>query len=109
MSSIAYFLDLSDSATLPRAFTDSTIGGDYAPQHTSSLVRFPLLLKYSGVYADVGMMQIGDLDRLWRETVGDPSSRFETLSHNVGDVEGRNLMNYFLASGRNNPLFSRSH
>ncbi len=54
-------------------------------------------------------MQIGDLDRLWRETVGDPASRFEVLSYNSGGVEGRGLMNYFLMSGRQNPFFARCH
>jgi len=62
----------------------------------SDLVLFPLLLKYGGMYADVGMMQIGDLDRLWRETVGDPVSRFKIFSYNVGGVEGCNLINYSL-------------
>ena len=106
---VANFLDISDPGIFPRTFVDGTIGGDYAPQHTSDLVRLPLLLKFGGVYADVGMMQIGDLNRLWGETVGNPASRFEVLSYNVGGVEGRNLTNYFLASGRNNPLFARSH
>lgn len=55
------------------------------------------------------MIQIGDLDRLWCETVGDPASRFEVLSYNSGGVEGRSLMNYFLVSGRDNPLFARCH
>lgn len=106
---IANFLDISDPATFPRAFVDGTIGGDYAPQHTSDLVRWPLLLKYGGVYADVGMMQIGDLDRLWKETIGNPDSRFEVFAHNAGGVEVRDLANYFLASRRENPLFSRCH
>ena len=55
------------------------------------------------------MIQIGDLDRLWRESVGDPASRFEVLSYNVGDIGERGLTNYFLASNRNNPLFARCH
>ena len=106
---ITNYLDISDPGTFPRAFVEGTIGGDYAPQHTSDLVRLPLLLKYGGVYADVGMMQIGDLDRMWRETVGNPNSRFEILSYSVSGAEGRFLMNYFFVSGRNNPLFERSH
>lgn len=106
---VANFLDITDPETFPRAFVDGTIGGDYAPQHTSDLVRWPLLLKYGGVYADVGLMQIGDLDRLWRETVGNPASRFEVLSYNAGGVEERSLTNYFLAAGRNNPFFARCH
>ena len=107
---IANFLDISDQDTFPRAFVDGTIGGDYAPQHTSDLVRWPLLLKYGGVYADVGMIQIGDLDRLWQATIGDTASRFEVFSYDTGVVvDGRGLSNYFLASGPNNPLFARCH
>ncbi|GAD93483.1 conserved hypothetical protein [Paecilomyces variotii No. 5] len=106
---VANFLDISDPGTFPQAFIDGSIGGDYAPQHTSDLVRWPLLLKYGGVYADVGLIQIGDLDRLWRETVGDPTSRFEIIAYNTGSVEERSLSNYFLCSGRNNPLFARCH
>jgi Capsular polysaccharide synthesis protein len=106
---VSNFLNTSDPGTFPRAFTDGTIRGDYAAQHTSDLVRLPLLLKYGGVYADVGFIQIGDLDRLWRETIGNPSSRFQVLSYDAGGIEGRTLTNYFLASGRDNPLFARCH
>jgi len=106
---VANFLDVSDSETFPAAFIDGRIGGEFAPQHTSDLVRFPLLLKYGGVYADVGMMQIGDLDRLWNQTIGDPDSEFEVLAYNAGGVEDRALTNYFLAAKRNNPLFERCH
>jgi len=106
---IANFLDVSDPGTFPRAFLDGTVGGDYAPQHTSDLVRFPLLLKYGGVYTDVGIMPIGDLDRLWHETVADPASQFEVLSYHAGSIEERVLMNYFLGCHRNNPLFERCH
>ena len=77
--------------------------------HTSDLVRWSLLLKYGGLYADVGLIQIGDLDRLWCETVGNPSSRFEVLSYNAGGVGLIDLTNYFLASGRDNPFFARCH
>jgi len=106
---IAKFLDISDPGTFPTAFVEGTIGGDYAPQHTSDLVRWPLLLKYGGVYADVGMMQIGDLDRLWTVTVGNPDSQLQVLSYDGGNTRSHTLMNYFLASGRNNPLFARCH
>lgn len=76
---VAEFLDLEDPAVFPKAFINGTIGGDYGPQHTSDLVRWPLLLRYGGVYADVGLMQIGDLDRLWNSTVDDPSSGASTV------------------------------
>lgn len=106
---ITNFLDVTDPNTFPQAFIDGRIGGNYAPQHTSDLVRWPLLLKYGGVYADVGMMQIGDLDSIWNETTGNPDSPFQVLSYNMGGAAGRSLTNYFLASGRNNLFFSRCH
>lgn len=108
---IANYVGVADLDTFPQAFIDGTIGGDYAPQHMSDLVRWPLLLRYGGVYADVGMMQIGDLDRLWRETVGNPDSRFEVIAYDAGSSapNSRSLTNYFLAANRQNPLFSRCH
>ncbi|KAK9235356.1 hypothetical protein V1525DRAFT_410203 [Lipomyces kononenkoae] len=100
---IENFLDLHDPGTFPDAFRNGTIGGDYALQHYSDLVRLPLLLNYGGVYADVGMVQIGDLDRLWNETIGNPESPYEVISY------GKTLANYFLVSNRNNALFARCH
>lgn len=106
---VANFLDITDPETMPRCFRDGTIGGDHGIQHTSDLVRWPLLLKYGGVYADVGLLQIGDLDRLWSQTVGNPESPYEVLSYSGGEPEQMQLTNYFLCSRRNNPLFLRAH
>lgn len=106
---ISNFLDISDPSLFPAAFTDGRIGGDYAPQHTSDLVRWPLLLRYGGVYADVGLMQIGDLDALWNTTIADPSSPYDILSYNMGPDTPYALTNYFLCSSKGNPLFQRCH
>lgn len=106
---VANFLDLQDPDTFPRAFREGTITGTYAMQHTSDLVRWPLLLKYGGVYVDVGLMPIGDLDRLWNATVGDPGSRWEILSNNAGPPDDYDLTNYLLCARRNNPVFQRCH
>ncbi|KAK1815563.1 hypothetical protein LTR12_010028 [Friedmanniomyces endolithicus] len=106
---VANFLDVEDLGSFPQAFVEGRIGGEHAAQHTSDLVRFPLLLRYGGVYADVGFMQIGDLDRLWNETIGNPESPYEVLSYNAGGVETRDLTNYFLCSRKNNPFFLRCH
>lgn len=106
---VEHFLDTKDPATFPKAFIDGRVGGEFGAQHTSDLVRFPLMLKYGGVYADVGMLQIGNLDAMWNKTVGNPNSRFEVLSYNCGGVEERSLANYFMACGKNNPYFDRCH
>ena len=84
---VSSFLNTSDPQTFPRAFTEGTISGDYPAQHISGLVRWPLLLKYGGVYADVGLIQIGDLDRLWRGKVGNPfSPPFDVLVYDAGGI-----------------------
>ena len=106
---ISNFLDITDPSLFPKAFAEDTLSGTYALQHTSDLVRWPLLLRYGGVYADVGMMQIGDLDRLWNETVGDPESPYTVLSYHGGTGDEYALTNYFLCSNRGNPLFQRAH
>ena len=109
-SNVANFLEL-DLETFPRAFIDKTIGGDDAFQHMSDLVRWPLLLRYGGVYADVGIMQIGDLDKLWGQTVCNANSPIEVLSYTMAGVEGQDqsLSNYFMASNKHNPFFQRCH
>lgn len=106
---ISNFLDITDPSLFPKAFAEDTLSGTYALQHTSDLVRWPLLLRYGGVYADVGMMQIGDLDRLWNETVGNPESPYTVLSYHGGTGDEYALTNYFLCSNRGNPLFQRAH
>lgn len=106
---VANFLNVADPTIFPAAFAKGEIAGEYARQHMSDLVRWPLLLKYGGVYADVGMLQIGDVERLWNATVGDPASRFEVLSYEGGNTRLHSLTNYFLAAGKGNPLFARCH
>lgn len=108
-ANISNFLDVTDPTLFPRAFIEGTISGSYALQHTSDLVRWPLLLKYGGVYADVGMMQIGDLEKLWNETLGNPDTPYEVLSYSAGGSEQYSLTNYFLGALPNNPLFLRCH
>lgn len=109
VSDISAFLDTSDPTIFPKAFIEGTLCGRYATQHYSDLVRFPLLLTYGGIYTDVGFMQIGDIDRLWNETVGNKDSPYDVLSYNGGGEADYVLMNYFLATTKNNPLFERFH
>lgn len=105
---VANFLDVTDPALFPQAFIDGTLTGPHAVQHKSDLVRFPLLLKYGGVYADVGMLQIGDFDRLWRETVGNPDSPYDVFSYSMGNPTV-SIANYMMCTKKDNPLFLRSH
>ncbi|KAJ5946117.1 Capsular polysaccharide synthesis [Penicillium verhagenii] len=93
-SNIAEFLDVTDPTLFPTRL---------------HLVRWPLLLRYGGVYADVGLMQIGDLDTLWNETIANPQSPYEVLSYTPSGQDYYSLLNYFLAALPNNALFARCH
>jgi hypothetical protein len=73
-------------------------------------VRFPLLLRYGGVYADVGVLLIGDFERLWNEIIADPGSKYEVFSYSWSkDRKGRNLANYLMAALPGNAFFERCH
>ncbi|KAK4158867.1 hypothetical protein QBC43DRAFT_328216 [Cladorrhinum sp. PSN259] len=106
---VANFLDVSNLALFPAAFGNGTLTGTHAIQHSSDLVRWPLLLTYGGVYADAGLMQIGDLDKLWNETIANDSSPFQLIAYDGGDPTHRTLTNYFFASRKNNPFLTRCH
>lgn len=108
-SNISNFLDVHDQNNFPKAFVEDTIGGNYPFHVASDLVRFPLLLKYGGAYADVGTIQFGDLDRLWRETVSNPDSPFDIVCYSCEDVQRVGFANYFLVARPENPFFERCH
>jgi hypothetical protein len=61
------------------------------------------------ICADVGVMQIGDLDWLWNEAIG---NNLDLRLYHImggGGVDGRGLTNYFMGTGRKNLFFERCH
>ncbi|OAA48793.1 Capsular polysaccharide synthesis [Cordyceps fumosorosea ARSEF 2679] len=104
---IANYLDVSDPTLFTAAFREGTIGSDYPAQVNSDLVRFPLLIRYGGLYADTGVLPIGDLDRLWNETVANAGSPYEIFT--FGEAKGQTVTNYFMAGKRDNVFFKRCH
>ena len=107
---VARYLDPADPSLFPAVFRrGAALAGVHAAQHTSDLVRWPLLLAHGGAYVDVGLLPVGDLDALWESTVADPASGIEVLSYDGGTDHHRTLCNYFMAAKRDNPLFARCH
>jgi hypothetical protein len=104
---VANFIDTKSPLVVPAAFTNGTLNGHYAAQHTSDLIRYPLLLRYGGVYLDVGILQFGDLDRLWAEHIVNPDSPYDFAGFTMGsDLQ---IVNFALMCGANNPLVQRAH
>jgi hypothetical protein len=107
---VSNFLDTSSSSVVPEAFTNGTLNGGYAAQHTSDLIRYPLLLKYGGIYLDMGILQFGDLNWLWTEHIANPASPYDFAGFTMGDPpDGISIVNFAFMSGPNNPLVSRAH
>jgi hypothetical protein len=106
---VSRFIDTTSPAVVPAAFTNGTNDGGYPAQHTSDLVRYPLLLKYGGVYLDVGILQFGDLDQLWTQHIASPSSPHDFAGFTMGDAPDLNIVNFALICTPNNPLVQRAH
>lgn len=104
---VANYIDTKSPLVVPEAFTNGTLNGHYAAQHTSDLIRYPLLLKYGGVYLDVGVMQFGDLHQLWEGYIVNPDSPYDFAGFTMGsDLQ---IVNFVLICGANNPLVQRAH
>jgi hypothetical protein len=106
---VANFIDTTSQDVVPEAFTTETLDGDYKAQHTSDLIRYPLLLKYGGVYLDVGILQFGDLDYLWTQHIAKPESSYDFAGFTMGDAPELSIVNFCIISTPNNPLVSRAH
>lgn len=106
---ISNFIDTTSSSVVPDAFREGKLDGAYAPQHTSDLVRFPLLLKYGGVYMDVGVLHFGDLDWLWTQKITNPDSLYDFAGFTMGEAPELSAVNFWLMAGANNPLIARAH
>ncbi|KAF1847774.1 uncharacterized protein K460DRAFT_278401 [Cucurbitaria berberidis CBS 394.84] len=106
---VSNFIDTASPSVVPAAFTDKTLNGNYAAQHTSDLIRYPLLLKYGGIYLDVGILQFGDLNWLWTEHIANPDSPYDFAGFTMGDPPDIQIVNFALMCGPNNPLVRRAH
>ncbi|EON69073.1 hypothetical protein W97_08386 [Coniosporium apollinis CBS 100218] len=106
---VSRFIDIDSPAVVPTAVTNGSLDGAYAAQHTSDLVRYPLLLRYGGIYLDVGILQFGDLDRLWDEVIANPSSPHDFAGFTMGDPPDISIVNFALMARPNNPLVLRAH
>jgi hypothetical protein len=106
---VCNFIDTKSPSVVPAAFTNGTLDGDYVAQHTSDLIRYPLLLKYGGVYLDVGILQFGDLNRLWTEHIANPDSPYDFAGFTMSAAQGLQIVNFALMCGADNPLVRRAH
>ncbi len=106
---VSQYIDTSSPAIVPVAYTNNTIESEYAHQHGSDLVRFPLLLKYGGAYMDIDILLFGDLDGLWRDALMNPGSPYELSGFKMEGAADPSIVNFAIACGPDNPLLARAH
>ncbi|KAF2265259.1 hypothetical protein CC78DRAFT_579672 [Lojkania enalia] len=106
---VARYIDTSSPSVVPAAFTNGAITGKYTAQHTSDLIRYPLILKYGGIYLDVGILQFGDLDWLWTKRISNPDSPYDFAGFTMGEDPDLSIVNFAFGSKPDNPLVHRAH
>lgn len=93
----------------PPAFNSGKMTGPYVATHSADLARLPLLQLYGGVWLDVGIMLIRDLNSLWA-TLCDPGNTYEfaALTFTCRPNE-EVVINPFFMARANNELVKRWH
>lgn len=94
----------------PEALNANQMTGRYAATHTSDLLRLPLLYVHGGVWLDVGILLLRDLDDSVWDRLADPESPYEfaafAYENNPGDLS---VINPWLAARRDCELVKRWH
>ncbi|KAK3385129.1 capsular polysaccharide synthesis protein-domain-containing protein [Podospora didyma] len=95
-------LNYLDPATLPEAVVNCSMTEAHSGQHLSDLVRLPLLHRYGGIYLDIGVFLLGDLEgSLWNKIV-DPASdyRIGGFAHQHRKNSWGSLQNFCIVAQR---------
>lgn len=66
-----------DKSWFPDCVVEGTMDGKHIPQHTSDLLRLPLLYLHGGVWMDVGNMLHTHLDDLFWNHIASPNTPYE--------------------------------
>jgi hypothetical protein len=109
---MANYIDITSSDVFPASLINGGMHNDpYAAQHTSDLIRYPLLLKYGGMYLDVGVLQFGDINWLWEEHISNPDSPYDYAGMMMGDpADGAiTIINFNVMTIPDSPLVERAH
>ncbi|CZT49102.1 related to capsule polysaccharide biosynthesis protein [Rhynchosporium secalis] len=93
----------------PPAFKSGKMAGPYVATHSADLVRLPLLQLYGGIWLDVGIILIRELNSMWN-VLCDPTNKFEfaALTFTCRPDEEVVINGFFMARA-NNELAERWH
>jgi hypothetical protein len=101
-----HFLKYTDSSLLPETLLKGTMDGPYVGPHTSDFLRGACLFKHGGVYMDVGIVMIRDLDRMgWTQLANSSSSKQICVPVMYGTLTA----NSWVMSRKGDPFIKRWH
>lgn len=94
------------SDKLPEAFVTGSLTGPYVGPHSADFLRGVALYEHGGVWMDVGIILVRDLDRICWKQLEDPTSPY-TIS--APWMMGSHMANHFVASRKGDPFIKRWH
>jgi hypothetical protein len=97
-------LTWADEEMLPETFVKGTMDGPYTGPHSADFLRGACLYSYGGVWMDVGILLIRDLDRICWKQLEDPNSPFQI---SAPWMYGPVMANHFVASRKGDPFIKR--
>ena len=94
---------------LPSALLNRTMAGAHSGQHISDLVRLPLLHAHGGIYLDIGVLLLGNLDTSLWERITSPSTpyRIGGFAHQHRANSWGSLQNFCIAAQKGAPVLLR--
>lgn len=93
-----------DADMLPAAFVKGTMEGPYTGQHSADLLRAATLWEHGGVWMDVGVILIRDLDGVCWDQLADERNRFEMCSAWVNSIM---IANHFVAGRKGSEFLKK--
>ena len=103
-SSVNHALKFVNPDLLPDAFVNGQMDGLYVGPHSADFLRGACLYLYGGVFMDVGILLLRQVDSICWKQLEDPSSPFEV---SVPLMYGTVTANHFVASRKGNPFIKR--
>ncbi|KAI1345340.1 hypothetical protein F5Y01DRAFT_309142 [Xylaria sp. FL0043] len=103
-----HVLNYVDAKNFPEAFSEGKMNGKDASQHVADFARVAVLYQYGGVYMDVSIMLIRDLNTICWLALEDPTSQYEIagMAQQLSDHPGQ-MLNSFIACRRHNTFIYR--
>ena len=97
-------LDWVPTGMLPETYIQGTMDGPHIGPHSADFLRGACLYLYGGVWMDVGIILIRQLDTICWNQLEDPNSPFEI---SIPWMYGTVVTNHFVASRKGSPFIKR--